>query len=167
MVPKKIKHVNELFQMGGRPSTNFLSINSKEEIKELLWLEDDFSHSYAIDRLWLKNEWLEEPILLHICKQSGGDVTIFERFFYSSLDSYKYQDQLCTVEEVLAVFIKIRDWVQSGSYQYLVRILEEKGILPIHLRYFKKNELEKDLDKLIEKLNSVSLKDKIFKEISF
>ncbi|MEW7289191.1 hypothetical protein [Aquimarina sp. 2304DJ70-9] len=160
-------NVEDMFRMGGLPCTNFLSINSKREIKEVLWLEHDFTHSYGIDRLWLTNEWLEDPILLYICKQSGGDVTTFERFFYSALDPYKYQNLLLTVEEVLPVFIKIRDWIQSQSYIHLVDLLEQKGMLPVYLRYFKKKELEQDLDTLIEKLNSVSLKDKIFKEISF
>ncbi len=160
-------NIEDVFKMGGRPYTNFLSINSKGEIKELLWLEDDFSHSYGIDKLWLTNEWLEDPILLYICKQSGGDVTIFERFFYGLVDPYKYQNLLLRIEEVLPIFIKIRDWVQSEAYLDLVHLLEQKG-MPIHyLKYFKKNELEKDLDKLVEELNNSSSKDKIFMEISF
>ncbi len=167
MAPERIQHVNELFQMGGQPFTNFLSVNPRGEIKELLWLEDGFSHSYGIDRLWLDNEWLEDPILLHISKQSGGDVTVFERFFYSPLDPYKYQDLLVTVEEALRLFIKMRDWVKSRAYIHLVYLLEEKKMPHDHLRYFKKNELEKDLEQLIEKLQHISQKDKIFIEISF
>ncbi len=160
-------NVEDMFRMGGRPCTNFFSIDPKGEIKELLWLEDDFSHSYGIDRLWLTNEWLEDPILLYICKQSGGDVTIFERFFYGLVDPYKYQNLLFTIAEVLPIFIKIRDWVESEAYLDLVHLLEQKG-MPIHsLRYFKKNELEKDLNKLVEELNDASPEDKIFSEIGF
>ncbi len=160
-------NIEDMFKMGGRPCTNFLSINSKGEIKELLWLEDDFSHSYGIDRLWLTNEWLEDPILLYICKQSGGDVSIFERFFYSLVDPYKYHNLLLTIEEVLPIFLKIKDWVKSKAYLDLVNLLEQKGMPILHLKYFKKNELEKDLDKLVEELNNSSSKYRIFMEISF
>ncbi|GAA4276660.1 hypothetical protein [Aquimarina mytili] len=165
-----INDVHSLFKMGGQPNTNILSVNPEGVVKEVLWLETEFTHCYGIDRLWLTNEWITDPILLYICKQSGGNTNAFERIFYNTMDPYKETKTLVIAEEALSLFIKMKHWVQSKEYNTLIDIVQGKpNALYTHLvlDYLKEHELEKDLEKLIEKLRTVSVQDKICVEISF
>ncbi|MBQ4818947.1 hypothetical protein [Aquimarina sp. MMG016] len=164
------KDINSLFKMGGQPTTNILSINSKEVVRELLWLETGFTHCYGIDRLWLTNEWMPDPILLYICKESGGDIDVFERIFYNFLDPKKNINSLVTIEKAISLFTLMKNWIQSEKYDKLVNLIKDKpNSVYDHLifDYVQKHLLQKDLIRIVESLNSDLPKNKLFIEICF
>ncbi len=167
---KGIKDAHSLFKIGGRPSTNLVSVNSEGVVNELLWLDTEFTHCYGIDRLWLKNDWMDDSILLYICKQSGGDINIFERVFYDTTDPNKDTGTLVSIEESLPLFTTMKHWVQSKEYFKLIDLLKSKPDAVYRyliFDYLDEHQLQDDLEKLIRKLWTISPKDKLFIEISF